>query len=429
MRVLLTVIAVKTHLYNVVPMAWALQAAGHEVRVASQPDLAEVISRVGLTAVPVGDELHMGRSGGGGPTAQTFRAHGGGMATDPAEFGWDEVLGAFTVACPIEYEFFSSQSMVDDLVEFARGWRPDLVIWDALTFAGPIAARACGAAHARLLFGIDYISRMYARYVELLAEQPADQRDDVVSDWLAGRLARYDCEFRPDDALELMTGQWCIDPTPPWMQLSLDLPYLPVRYVPFNGPSTIPEWLNRAPDRPRVCLSLGMSGRDLFGGDQVSIAALLESLAELDIELIATLDTEQLASVATLPGNVRAVDFVPLNELVPTCAAVIHHGGFGTLGNVLTHGVPSITIPAPWLDEKDLGKHLHARRAGILLDPNDLTPTALTTALRELLTDPDYLHNATAVQHEIHATATPNQLTTTLEELTAAHRAGRTRCP
>ncbi|MCT2585143.1 activator-dependent family glycosyltransferase [Actinophytocola gossypii] len=418
MRVLVTVIAVKTHLYNVVPVAWALQAAGHEVRVASQPDLTDAITAAGLTAVPVGDELSMGKSSDG-PTSQTFRAHGGGMSADPATLDWEAVLGAFTVACPVEYEFFAAQSMVDDLVEFARGWEPDLVIWDALTFAGPIAARACGAAHARMLFGIDYVSRMYARYVELLAEQPPDQRDDPVSDWLAGRLARHGCAFDPDDALELMTGQWCIDPTPAWMRVPLDLPYLPVRIVPFNGPTTVPDWVYEPPERPRVCLSLGMSGRDLFGGDQVSVSALLESLAELDIELIATLNAEQLTSVSALPDNVRTVDFVPLNELAPTCTAIIHHGGFGTLGNILTHGIPSLTIPAPWWDEKDLGTHLHTRGAGIHLDPTNTTPTTLKNALHQLLTNPTYHHNATTIQQEIHTTPTPNHLTTTLEQLVA----------
>jgi glycosyltransferase (activator-dependent family) len=426
MRVLVTVIAVKTHLYNVAPIALALQAAGHEVRIAAQPDVVEAITSAGLTAVPVGDELRMGRSGAdGGPTAQTFRAHGGGMTADPAELGWDDVLGAFTVACSIEYEFFTNQSMLDDLVEFARNWEPDLVIWDALTFAGAIAAKACGAAHARMLFGIDYISRMYHRYTELLAAQPDDRRDDVVSDWLAGRLGRYGVAFDRADALELMTGQWCLDPTPPWMQLPLDLPYVPVRAVPFNGGTDVVDWVYDTPAAPRVCLSLGMSGRDLFGGDQVSVADLLTALAALPIELVATLNADQLSQVDTLPGNVRTVDFVPLNELAPTCTAIIHHGGFGTLVNVMHHGIPSLTIPAPWWDEHDLGKHLHRRQAGLLITPGDITAEAIATAVSALLTDPVFAANAAAVRREIHETPSPVELTTTIERLTARHAASR----
>ncbi|QSB16021.1 activator-dependent family glycosyltransferase [Natronosporangium hydrolyticum] len=423
MRVLISVLAVKTHLYNVVPLAWALQAAGHQVRVASQPDLAAAITDAGLTAVPVGDELRMGTAQG--PRSQTFRAHEGIMTSPhPEQLEWQEVLGAFTVACAVEYEYFAGGQMLDDLVDVAREWRPDLVIWDALTFAGAIAARACGAAHARLLFGIDYISRMHQRYRTLLASMPAEQRDDPVHDWLAARLDRYGCatDLSGSDTVELMSGQWTIDPTPEWMQLPLGLPRLPVRIVPFNGARPIPDWVYEPPRRARVCLSLGMSGRDLFGGDVVSADDLLAALGELDIELIATLNADQLTTTDNLPPNIRIVDFIPLNELAPTCAAVIHHGGFGTLGNVLVHGIPSLTIPAPWWDEADLGQHLHHRKAGQYLHPTQLTTETLTTALNHLLHDPSYRHNAQTIQTEIRHTPSPNDLTTTLEKLTHQHR-------
>ena len=39
MRILFASIAEKTHFLGMVPLAWALQTAGHEVRVASQPEM------------------------------------------------------------------------------------------------------------------------------------------------------------------------------------------------------------------------------------------------------------------------------------------------------------------------------------------------------------------------------------------------------
>jgi glycosyltransferase (activator-dependent family) len=428
MRVLFTVFAAKPHFYNLVPLAWSLRAAGHEVCVASQPDLAETIAATGLTAVPVGEELNMVRAfqgeesdEGGAPWHRLT----GLSELDPAKLTWNYVLGVFTIGCSMEYEYLAGQSMVDDLVEFARGWQPDLVVWDALTFAGGIAAAACGAAHARVLFGQDYVYRMYQDYLDLLAAQPEAQRDDPVTDWLTGRLARYDCEFDPDRALELMTGQWTIDPTPPWMQLRLDLPYVPVRYVPFNGPSTVPDWVHEPPERPRVCLSLGVSARELFGGDQMggddllTVADLLDALADFDIELIATLNAEQLASVSRLPDNVRAVDFIPLNELLPSCAAIIHHGGFGTTGNVLVHGVPNIVIPAPWWDAARLAKLLEDRGAGLLLEHADLTRDSLRDKLSRLLTEPSFRQAAGAVRDELHLVPSPHELVPRLERLSA----------
>jgi len=437
MRVLFTVIAAKTHLYNLVPMAWALRAAGHEVRVAGPPDLVEPITATGLTAVPVGDGLSVaggaaggapGRRTGGdsGPSSRMLRSMSGDMLEDrPEELTWERVLGAFTVACSVQYEYFAGQSALDDLVDHCRDWRPDLVVWDALTFTGPIAAMACGAAHARMLFGTDYTSRMYGFYRELRLAQPPERREDPVADWLSGRLARYGVAYDASMAVELMTGQWSIDPTPPWMQLPLDLPYVPVRQIPYNGPTGIPEWIHDRPERPRVCLSLGMSGRDLLGGDVIPVEDLLEALADVDVELVATLSAEQLATVKTLPDNVRAVEFVPLNELLPTCAAVVHHGGFGTVVNVLAHGLPNLVVPAPWWDEAHLGRQLAEGGAGVVVDSATATADSLRSTLTRLITDPSFSLGARRMRERLQGVPSPRELVPRLEELTAAHRPDR----
>ena len=429
MRVLLTVFAAKTHLFNLVPMAWALRSAGHEVLVASQPDLMEAVTRAGLTGVPVGDELRMGGGSGGGsggPTAQTFQGVSGDLVwADERDADWERLLGAFTVGCSVQYEYFAGGAMLDELVELARDWRPDLVVWDALTFAGAIAARACGAAHARMLFGLDYVSRGYLRYRELLRRQPPELWDDPVSDWLRGRLDRYGLGFAEPDALELMTGQWSIDPTPPGMQFPLGLRYVPVRQVPYNGPAAVPDWIHEPRTRPRVALSLGMSGRDLMGGDTIPVEWLLAGLADLDVELVATLSAAQLASVPTLPDRVRAVEFVPLNDLLPTCAAVVHHGGFGTVVNVLTHGVPNLTVPAPWWDEADLGRHIAERGAGLVVEPAALGPDSLRDGLARLLHEPAFAEGAARVREELLAVPSPHDLVPAIEALTAEHGTGR----
>jgi len=54
MKVLFTTWAWPSHFFPLVPLAWALRAAGHEVRVASGPELAGTIRASGLPAVSVG---------------------------------------------------------------------------------------------------------------------------------------------------------------------------------------------------------------------------------------------------------------------------------------------------------------------------------------------------------------------------------------
>jgi len=56
MRVMFAVYAAKTHFYNMVPLAWALRAAGHEVCVATQPDIVDAVAATGLPVATVGDE-------------------------------------------------------------------------------------------------------------------------------------------------------------------------------------------------------------------------------------------------------------------------------------------------------------------------------------------------------------------------------------
>ncbi|PYC63461.1 glycosyl transferase family 28 [Micromonospora arborensis] len=438
MRVMFAVYAAKTHFYNMVPLAWALRAAGHDVVVATQPEIADAVTRTGLTVAAVGDEheevepAEASARGDHVTSAGTWQSINAGMTeTRPEALTWEYVLGAFTVGCSLHYEHLTGgRTMLDGLVEFARHWQPDLVVWDALSYAGPIAAEVTGAAHARMLFGLDYIGNMYQHYTGLLDAQPADRRDDPVTDWLTSRVTRYGAEFRPGSSRELMTGQWTIDPTPSWMRFPVELPYLPMRYVPYNGPTTVPGWINERDGRRRVCLTLGVTARENLGGDLFPIDEIVDAVAGLDVELIATLDAQQRQACGDLPANVRVVDFVPLNELLPTCDVIIHHGGFGTLGNAIVHGVRNLIVPGRYWDEIGFGELLESRSAGLYVDPYRLSGDALKSRLPveelrdqviRLLDDTAFAAGARTLRDEALATPSPHDIVGELERLTARH--------
>ena len=57
LRILMSTWGWRSHFYGLVPLGWALQAAGHEVRVASHPALVPAITAAGLAAVPLGADL------------------------------------------------------------------------------------------------------------------------------------------------------------------------------------------------------------------------------------------------------------------------------------------------------------------------------------------------------------------------------------
>ncbi|MEU6024232.1 activator-dependent family glycosyltransferase [Micromonospora sp. NPDC047134] len=426
MKILFTTFAAKVHMYSQVPLAWALHTGGHEVRIATQPDLVDEVTKTGLPAVAVGEALNLEE----GIRETEENLAGDEEAPDSDDGGMDitetrtdrltpeYMLGMFTAMTSFVFQNQCPESMTDDLVAFARSWRPDLVVWDTMTFAGPVAARACGAAHARLLFGMDHVARMRGVLVDQLSQLPPELRDDPLEDWLSRLLERYDCPGGFTE--EMMLGQWTVDPTPAWMRFPLDLPYVPMRYIPYNGPAKMPEWLREPPKRKRVCLTLGLSHREVQGGDEVSIGDVLESVADLDIEVIATLDASQIKALPSVPDNVRVVDFVPLNALLPTCSAIISHGGSGTMATALVHGVPQLILPSKIWDSADKARRLASRGAGICMPES--TVTSLRANLELLLTDLSYSANANRLRQEMIAMPSPNEVVPILEQLTAAHR-------
>lgn len=411
MRVLCVVLAHKSHLFCTVPISWALSAAGHEVRVASQPDITEAINQAGLSAVPVGGPLNL----------MTENAHsqeagygtGFNMAeTRPEKLTWDYLKGAFSAYSNVS-DHIAGQEMVDDLIRFARQWKPDLVIWDAMTYAGAIAARACGSAHVRTLFGLDHWARMRELFLGLMNQQPPGSRADPFRDWLTHRLDRYGCDF--DE--EIVLGQRTIEPVlPPWTLFPVSIDYLPVRFIPYNGPCTVPEWVYEPPRRPRVIFTLGQSLLHVRH-DRFPILDMLKSVAALDVEVVATLGAEHFSSLSDIPGNVRLVEFVPLNEILPSCSAIIHHGGTGTIANALAHGVPQLVIPGWLWDERGAARHLVDRGVGLMVDPAEFSATAGPPEVARLLGEPSFKQNCTEVQRQLSAMPTPLAAVRELEEL------------
>ncbi|MFI1169761.1 activator-dependent family glycosyltransferase [Streptomyces sp. NPDC020801] len=417
MRVLFTSFAMDAHFSGCVPLAWALRTAGHEVRVASQPALTESITRAGLTAVPVGaDHAHdvVLRQAG----AEIFALHQNRdyleNRHDKLDFGF--LKGHMTVMSALFYSQINNDSMVDDLVGFARQWRPDLVVWEPFTFAGAVAARACGAAHARILSFPDMFLGARRFYLEQSRQGRAENQDDVLAEWLDWTLGRFGCRF--DE--EVVTGQWTIDQMPSGVRLELGQPTVAMRYVPYNGmvPTVVPDWLRVRPDRPRVCVTLGMTARRVAFPHAVAVEDVFAAVEQLDIEVVATLSAEERALVAKVPDNIRIVEHVPLDALLPTCAAIVHHGGAGTWATAAALGVPQLAMGWMW-DHLYRARRLEELGAGLHLPSTELSPGGLRSRLVRLLRDPSFRENAGHLRRRIESDPTPHDVVAVLQKLTA----------
>lgn len=425
MRVLLTTGPIPTHLNLLVPTAWALRAAGHEVCVASSPELRPAILDAGLPAVTIGQSADVSRrvelmanAWQGAKQKQQLIPHI--AETDPALLTWQYVRGALWVyTTMVSGSVLSYESMLDDLVRFARRWRPDLVIWDSMAYFGPVAARACGAAHVRSLFGPDHVGRMRALLHKLKPDQPGPAADPV-REWLGSRLAAYGCEFTED----MVVGQRTIDVLPSWLRVS-EVDYLPVRYVPYHGRTDYPSWLWEAPTRPRVVLTAGLSGQ-AFGVPTVAMTRLLAAVSALDVEVIATLSADQQATLTHVPDNVRVFEFVPLDGVLPGTSAIVHHLGTGTLATALLHGVPQVGVNdgfQAW-GEPLIGRQLTERGVGEFVATEQPDPAEVVEKLRQVLGDSSYREHARQVGEEMRAAPSPAAIVAELEAVAAQRPVG-----
>lgn len=422
MRVLLTTFAATSHLYNMVPMAWALHTAGHEVCLASHPDMVTTLERTGLPSFCVGrqmlddDDLTTSDSGNFFDNLEfDFNKH------IPDEMTLEYLQGVFAVFGGLVFPYSSSDATMEDMVSFALDWQPDLVLWDPYTFFGPVAAAACGAAHARMLIGLDFIARMRTVFLDRIAGQPEGVRDDPMAEWLTWTMARFGREYNE----ELVLGQWTIDSMPNSMRFPVDLHYVPVRYVPYNGAVAVPSWIYQPPKRDRLCLTFGVSNRDAGINNQTVISRTLEALADLDIEVIATVNSDQLGSVTEVPENVRVEEFVPLQALLPTCSAVIHHGGIGTFGTALVNGVPQLIVnsrPDNFPDPGFMARYIDSNGAGKGLECDQLSVDTLRSTIRRLVEDRSFRAGAARLRAEAMTTPSPNDIIPALERLTSEHR-------
>jgi glycosyltransferase (activator-dependent family) len=419
MRVLFATVSEKSHLFNLVPIAWALRAAGHEVCVASQPALVDAIVQSGLPAVSVGTdhkwyELIAQYRG----TAREDE----GKAFDPFtasddELPWEYLQGFYSVTVPIAFAMLND-TMVDGLVQFATKWQPDLVIWDAITYSGAVAAKVTGAAHARMVWGADVWSPLRDRFLMLKAQQPEESRNDPMINWLEPVMRRHGHEF--DE--ELVSGQWTMHQLPSSLRKPTELRNYGLQFVAYNGPADIPDWLRDEPARPRVCLTLGGTMTAL-GGDFVSIPDLIEAVAGLDVEVVATLNSTQQEKLTAVPDNVRICDYVPLNALLPTCSAIVHHGGSGTYTTALRYGVPQMILPENGFAETVyLAKTLEDAGASLYTRASTATVDGIRDRLARLLAEPSFRESAARLRQEMLGEPTPAELVPLLEKLTAEHQ-------
>ncbi|WP_432840324.1 nucleotide disphospho-sugar-binding domain-containing protein [Dactylosporangium sp. CA-092794] len=404
MRVLLTTWAWPSHLYPMVPLGWALQAAGHEVRVAVAPGLTETADAAGLCAVPLAEEPDLTATGAVAGLRSwhvqprwTCDWHGRPHLLTSEQREMYEALG--------EKQIRTAEAMVDGLVGYARSWGPDLIVHDAITFAAQVAGAVTDVPTVGTLWGNIAVPRHERN---LFTGEPVEGYRRL--------FERFGVPPRPDPVA------W-IDPCPPRMRLPSAEPRLDCRYVPYNGRGGVPPWLRDPPEAtglPRICVTWGITaGRtkasavpDVFDDVVAAVAALAR---DIEIEVVFAVAPAQLDRLGALPPRTRVASSLPLHLLLPSCSAIVHQGGGGTTMTALASGTPQLVIsPRPEqmmtgdrLEQLGAGRHLV--RIELAGEPRTAAET-IRAALFDLLNRPSYRENAERLRADILDLPTPADL-------------------
>jgi UDP:flavonoid glycosyltransferase YjiC (YdhE family) len=139
--------------------------------------------------------------------------------------------------------------------------------------------------------------------------------------------------------------------------------------------------------------------------------AVVAAAARVDAEFVLV----RPASARDLPPNVRTVGRVPLNELLPSAAAFIHHSGAGSVLGGLAAGVPQLATPGAG-DRRHNAELLARRGAGLAVDAKSITAADLT----RLLSDESLKVAAQQVAAEIAAMPDPATVVPSLERAAEA---------
>lgn len=374
-------------LYNpVVPIAWALRSAGHDVLVAGPHPLGAMAKISGLPFVATYGPMHMrevmvhDREGNFFPNAVTEQ---GQLEQIGRGFGR---LAARTIE--------GTLSVVDQ-------WKPDVVISDPRAYSAGVAARKRGVPWVEHGVGMHFRPEV----------------DSYGADEFAPELEQLGMSGLP-------TPDLFVDNCPPAVRHKNRKPGQPMRYVPYDPAGTVPAWVFEKPRRPRLLLTLGtvepesVGVKRNFGSGVPLFQELVRVLPSLGVDLVIAAADSVVEQLGTLPDEVLAAGWISLASVMPACDLAVHHVGSGTTMSALLNGLPQLllsrsaehTVNAQLLEEFGAARQI---------TDQDVDPSEVLDACRALMEESSYRERALVLSEQVVALPSPAEVASVIEDLAA----------
>jgi rhamnosyltransferase subunit B len=103
-----------------------------------------------------------------------------------------------------------------------------------------------------------------------------------------------------------------------------------------------------------------------------------------------------------LPGTVSHLPFARIGELFGRSAAVVHHGGVGTMARALAAGIPQVVVPIVG-DQFDLGYRMERLGVGTMLTQTPVTGVRLAREVQRLCRSETVRRRCESLRHRLEA--------------------------
>ncbi|MCE3550352.1 glycosyltransferase [Pseudonocardia sp. RS11V-5] len=363
MRVLVVSAPLTGHLLPMLPLGEALWEAGHDVLVATGGDAMNADTG-NLPVIDVARGLSFARI-----AARNMAAH-------PLD-ARAELTGTAGTRMVARLFGAVNEELTDGMVTVVEQWRPDVVVHEPLAVAAGVAAARYDLPTVLL--------------ENSLFDGPALVRATAGSKLMRRALRRHGL----DDERGLPAPQVVLTTAP--RSVVGERTGLPMRPVQRGG-GEIPAWLrvpSDAADRPRILVSRSTAP----GPGADPMPAALAAAAEVDAEIVLVRPEPRVERRAHGMDRVRTVGWVPLVDVMPLCAAIVHHGGSGTAMGALSAGIPQLAVPGAG-DRRHNAELIARRGAG-------LSGKVTAEALHRLVADGELAANAREVRTELEAMPPP----------------------
>ena len=156
----------------------------------------------------------------------------------------------------------------------------------------------------------------------------------------------------------------------------------------LDDPVWAGDWTAPPGDEPLVLV--GMSSTYMAHGE--ILQRVTTALGDLPVRGLVTTGPAIAPESITAPPNVTVLEHAPHSAVLREAAAVVTHGGHGTVIKTLAAGVPLVVMPFG-RDQLDNAARVAYHGAGIRLS-RGAKAAAITKAVRRVLADPTYAAGA-----------------------------------